>query len=295
MSGFSPEWLALREPVDHRSRNQGLLAALQTRFADRAAIAVVDLGCGTGSNLRATAPYLGRTQRWLLVDHDARLLAVAREQLMAWADAVEQQGDALRLEKGGRELAITFKRADLAADLEDALPDGVDLVTAAALFDLVSISWIGRFARAVASRNAAFYTALTYNGVEIWEPPHPADADILAAFNDHQASDKGFGPSAGPHATDALAREFRALGYDVRTGDSPSRLDEPPLIRDVVDCVVQAARDTGLVAEDRIADWRAARSSAATCIIGHTDLLATPPLTPRAAARAADPPRRDDA
>jgi SAM-dependent methyltransferase len=293
MSGFSPEWLALREPVDHRSRNQDLLAALRTRFADRTTIAV-DLGCGTGSNLRATAPYLGRKQHWLLVDHDARLLAVAREQLTAWADAAEEQGDALRLEKGGREMAVTFKRADLAADLETVLPDGVDLVTAAALFDLVSVSWIEQFSRAVVSRNAAFYTALTYNGVEIWEPPHPADAGILAAFNDHQASDKGFGPSAGPRATDALVRDFRALGYDVRTGDSPSRLHEPPLIRDVVDCVVQAARDTGLVAEQRIADWRAARFSAATCIIGHTDLLATPPSRP-AAPRAKGLPRRGGA
>ena len=278
MSGFSPEWLALREPVDHRSRNQDLLAALRTKFAVREAITVVDLGCGTGSNLRATAPYLGRSQRWLLVDHDPDLLAVAREQLIAWANAAEEQGDALRLEQDGRELVVTFRRADLAADLEAVLADGVDLVTAAALFDLVSISWIGRFARAVAGRRATFYTALTYDGVEIWDPPHPADGDILAAFNDHQTNDKGFGPSAGPRATDALMRHFRALGYDVRTGDSPSHLGikEAPLIRDVVDCVVQAARDTGRVAEERIEDWRAARSARATCIIGHTDLLATP-------------------
>ena len=277
MSGFSPEWLALREPVDHRSRNADVLAALQAAFAHREHLAVVDLGCGTGSNLRAAAPHLGRRQQWLLVDHDPNLLAAAREQVAAWADALEAQGDILRLKNGGRDLVVTFRRADLAADLEDVLADGVDLVTAAALFDLVSISWIERFARAVASRRAAFYTALTYNGIEIWNPPHSADADILAAFNDHQTNDKGFGPSAGPRATDALARDFLALGYHVKTGDSPSRLYEPPLIRDVVDCVVEAARDTGRVTEDRLADWLGARSAGATCIIGHTDLLAIPP------------------
>jgi len=276
VSAFSPEWLALREPADRRSRNKGILAALRGAFAKREAITVVDLGCGTGSNLRATSPWLGRKQHWLLVDHDPHLLAAARQQSAAWADAVEEQGDTLRIKKEGRELVVAFRQSDLATDLEDVL-EGVDLVTAAALFDLVSVSWIEWFAHAVASRRAAFYTALTYNGVEIWHPPHPADADILAAFNDHQTSDKGFGPSAGPRATDALTRDFVALGYNVRTGDSPSRLHEAPLIRDVVDCVVAAARHTGRLAEDRIAEWLAARSAGATCIIGHTDLLATPP------------------
>jgi SAM-dependent methyltransferase len=288
MSGFSPEWLALREPADHRSRNTDVLAALRAAFAQRDEMTIVDLGCGTGSNLRATAHWLGRKQHWLLVDHDPRLLAAARQQLAAWADAAEERNGTLRLKKEDQSLTVAFREADLAADLESVLDNGVGLVTAAALFDLVSIAWIERFVRAIASRHAAFYTALTYDGVEIWHPPHPADADILAAFNAHQASDKGFGPSAGPQATEVLARGLRALGYDVRTGDSPSHLHEAPLIRDVVDCVTQAALDTGRVPEDRIANWRAARSNGATCIIGHTDLLAIPPAT--RAPRAEDPP-----
>ena len=276
MSGFSPEWLALREPADHRSRNADVLAALQAAFAHREHLTIVDLGCGTGSNLRATAPHLPLRQKWVLVDHDAKLLAAARERLGAWADAVEEQGDDLRLAKDRRRLTVAFRQADLAADLEDVLVDAVDLVTAAALFDLVSVAWIERFARAVAARRAAAYAALTYDGVEIWSPPHAADADILAAFNDHQRRDKGFGPSAGPDAPEALARAFRALPYNVQTGASPTPLHEAETIREVVDCVVAAARDTGRLGEDRLADWLAARRAGTTCTIGHTDLLALP-------------------
>ena len=292
MSGFSPEWLALREPVDHRSRNIDILALLRDAFANRESLTIADLGCGTGSNLRATAPHLPRRQEWLLVDHDPKLLAAARVQLTAWADAVEEGFETLKIRKDGRELVVAFREADLAADLDDVLADGVDLVTAAALFDLVSVSWIEHFARAVARRGGAFYTALTYDGVEIWTPPHPADADMLAAFNDHQEWDKGFGPSAGPKAVEVMARAFRAHDYDVAIGDSPSHLKEAPLIRDVVECVAAAVRDTGQVAGHRIADWIAVRSNGATCIIGHTDLLAIPPPTRKAAARAADPPGR---
>ncbi|HEU4519792.1 MAG TPA: SAM-dependent methyltransferase, partial [Microvirga sp.] len=83
---FSPEWLDRREPVDHRSRNPDLLAALARRFAGRDRLAVVDLGCGAGSNLRALAPFLPERQSWRLVDHDPALLAAARERLAAWAD-----------------------------------------------------------------------------------------------------------------------------------------------------------------------------------------------------------------
>ncbi|HKH34927.1 MAG TPA: hypothetical protein VKA80_12340, partial [Beijerinckiaceae bacterium] len=64
MSGFSADWLALREPADHRARNRELLAQLRARFAGQEAVTVVDLGSGTGSNLRACAPQLAPRQRW---------------------------------------------------------------------------------------------------------------------------------------------------------------------------------------------------------------------------------------
>ena len=291
MNGFSPEWLALREPADHRGRSEEVLAALRRRFAERDEVRVIDLGCGTGSNLRATAPYLPHRQTWILVDHDPKLLASAREQLCAWADTADVRNDALRIRKDGFELAVAFRNADLAADFENVLTEPFDLVTAAALFDLVSIAWIERFACAVARRRAAAYTALNYNGVEIWTPPHAADADVLAAFNAHQTGDKGFGPSAGPAASAALARAFRALAYEVMTGDSPTPLEEASVIREVVECVVEAARETGRVPHERLADWRAARATGAACTIGHTDLLAAPRIF-KASARAANLPDR---
>lgn len=278
MSGFSPDWLALREPADHRARNRDLLAMLRSAFADRDALTVVDLGCGTGSNLRATAPPLPRRQDWRLVDHDAGLLRAARDRLIAWADSAERSGDGLKLSKGGCDLTVSFMQADLAAGSAAALGGRPDLVTAAALFDLVSLPWADDFARRVAEGNVTFYTALTYNGVETWHPPHRDDADMLAAFHAHQARDKGFGPSAGPGATDVLARAFEARGYSVKTGPSPWRLGETEqaLIRELAAGAAQAVRETGQVSEERISAWLRTRSEGASCTIGHTDLLATP-------------------
>jgi SAM-dependent methyltransferase len=264
MSGFDPAWLSLREPVDHRSRNAALLEAVAARFAGREGITVVDLGCGTGSNLRALAPRLGARQRWTLVDHDPALLPVAKARVA---------GD-----PATRGIEVAFAQADLSADLERALADTPDLVTAAALFDLVSEAFIERFVEAVTARRATFYTALSYDGTERWDPPHPADAAMHGAFLRHQARDKGFGPAAGPGATQALVSAFLAHGYRVATGDSPWVLgpEDAELIAANAAGIAQAARETGDVPGDEIDAWLAARRTAAACTIGHQDLLAVP-------------------
>lgn len=208
MSGFSPEWLALREGADHRARDGHLAIRLAEALQKRPTITVVDIGCGTGSNIRATYAALGREQAWTLVDYDPKLLAAARKTLMQWADQGEEHGDGLQLKKSGKTLRVAFRQVDLNADLGAALGDAPDLVTAAALFDLCSAPFIDRFAAEVARRKATFYTTLTYNGVQRWTPAHPADDAMSDAFHAHQKTDKGFGIAAGPDAPARLKRAF---------------------------------------------------------------------------------------
>ena len=101
MSGFDPAWLDLREGADHRARNGDVLATCAAHFATRDHVRVVDLGCGSGSNLRALAPHLPVRQSWRLVDHDSILLDAARARLARWAETAEETGDGtLRLLRG---------------------------------------------------------------------------------------------------------------------------------------------------------------------------------------------------
>ncbi|MGE0701276.1 MAG: SAM-dependent methyltransferase [Hyphomicrobiaceae bacterium] len=278
MSGFSPEWLALREPVDHRSRDAALAAELGGYFAGRASIRVVDLGCGTGSNLRGTFDVLPREQHWTLIDYDPRLLEEARRAITAWADEARPAlaGDALVVIKGGRRLTIETRQVDLNTDLDRALEPAPDLVTASAFFDLCSPQFIGRFVAAVVARRAAFFTVLTYNGQQSWTPTHPADAAMRSAFVAHQGGDKGFGPSAGAAAAPALGATFQAAGYVVMEADTPWLLGaaDRRLIGELQEGFASAVAETGAVDAARIASWRAlARTSA---VVGHTDTLALP-------------------
>ena len=274
MSGFSPEWLALREPVDHRSRDARLAGKLSGHFAGRPKITVVDLGCGTGSNIRATSLLLPSEQHWTLVDYDARLLAAARQRLAGWAETCEREGDGLRLQKSGKTLHVAFRQADLTTELDAALGAAPDLVTASALFDLCSTSFNARFAAAVAARRAAFYTVLTYNGVQTWAPAHPADPALAEAFHAHQKTDKGFGVSAGPDAPKALADAFTSAGMDVHEGDSPWVLGaaDQRLIDDLARGFADAVAEHAAVPAAAIEAWRTIARSAA--VVGHTDTLA---------------------
>jgi trans-aconitate methyltransferase len=90
VSGFSAEWLDLREPFDARARATSPVTELKrhvTAGTSAAPLAIVDLGAGAGSNLRFLAPRLGGVQRWRLVDHDSRLLEAALTTTQAWAAA----------------------------------------------------------------------------------------------------------------------------------------------------------------------------------------------------------------
>jgi SAM-dependent methyltransferase len=279
MSGFAANWLALRESADRNARNRDVLAAVRQYFESRQTLRIVDLGCGTGANLRAFAATLPVSQHWRLVDDDTALLAAARTELRAWAADHSEAEDRLELKQFGRHLEIAFEKTNLAIGVEGIFEPTPGLATATAFFDLVSPAWIAGFCRALAAGGLPLYAVLTYDGSEKWTPPHAADAAVLAAFHSHQGRDKGFGPAAGPHAAALLRENLQQAGYEIVSGASPWLLDaatDPGLIAALVEGTASAVAETGLVPEaDRLA-WRSARLAAHNCAIGHVDLFAWP-------------------
>ena len=277
---FSADWLALREPADHAAVNPDVRAALTARFAQRQSITVVDLGSGAGSNLRGTCAALPKQQHWTLVDYDPKLLAAAKVILAQWADTAASEGNTLLLTKADKHLTVQFREADLSTGDYTGVLAKADLVTAAALFDLVSIQNIEALAHTIVSNRQTFLTVLTYDGHANWQPVHPADAAIRDAFNAHQRTDKGFGPASGAGGTTALAKAFYARGFRVLRGTSPWMVDKRygTLRHDLDTGFANAVRETGKVNEADIASWLAMRiaSQEGVSIIGHEDLLAVP-------------------
>jgi len=267
MSGFAPEWLALREGADHRSINHAVRRTLLEHVTPQSTISIADLGCGTGSNFRSLAPEISARQSWLLIDHDPKLLQLAAAMTADLANA--------------RHIEVRVHQTDLSSGDLSGVAEQSDLITAAALFDLVSPGVINTMVRSIAEAGTAFYTVLTYDGMAAWLPEHALNSTLREAFNTHQQTDKGFGAAAGPHATDVLATAFTRHGYRIVRGKSPWVLDSnlatlrAEADRGWVDAVVELGAITSKDAEQ----WLGARqdNDAAVSIVGHEDLLALPP------------------
>lgn len=256
MSGFDAAWLALREPTDHAARS----ASLAARFAAAQGPEpyVVDLGAGSGSNLRYLAPLLPPAQRWLLVDHDPALLAAAAA-------------------RSGATGNVACRALDLARELP-AVP-GRTGVTASALLDLTSAAWLDELARW--SGDAPMLMALSVDGRLAWQPADPDDDAIRRHFFAHQRADKGFGTALGPDATTHLARRLEAAGRQVFLEPSDWRLgaEQAPLLAATLDGMVAAVAEiAGAAAGARWAALRRRQLAAGELrlTVGHVDLLALP-------------------
>lgn len=271
-SQFDGDWLSLREPADHAARDAGLAeeaAAWLRRHRPESSPQVVDVGCGSGSNVRYLAGVLPANVQWLLVDQDAALLARARHSLPGL------HGDE----------RVDFRQCRLSADtLAQRLPPAPALVTASALLDLVTTPWLAALADYVAGANAALLVVLTYAGDFGLSPADSDEAWVRDQINAHQQGDKGEGEALGPAAAEALATLLRDKGYQVRLATSPWQLS--PESQDLQSALLagwhEAALEQAPADQARVQAWARRRQALidqgdSSITVHHLDLLALPP------------------
>ena len=266
MESFSAEWLALREPADHAARAHDLTSEIANRLARRSGGRVIDIGCGTGSNVRYLLPRLPFMAYWTLVDHDVTLLDTARRVL---APRIEATGAVLE--------TVAMDLTDL-----DALPlENCALVTASAFLDLVSPEWLQRLAARCRETKAHVLAALNYDGRMSCDPPDRDDEWIRALVNAHQRTDKGFGPALGPAATGEAEAAFADAELLVSSSDWKLRADAAALQRRLVDGWALAAVEVAPAEAERVEHWRARRlehlhARGSSMVVGHLDLAVFP-------------------
>ncbi|CAM5196793.1 hypothetical protein CDEF62S_03275 [Castellaniella defragrans] len=274
-SCFAADWLALREPVDHRSRAAELVAPLRHHLLDRGSrpVTIVDLGAGAGSNQRYLSAHLGVPARWILLDRDAGLLARAVPSEAAGNASGDAPGP-----------LVTTRTFDLSEPLAPVL-EGADLVTASALLDLVSNDWIRALCKTCAGAGAAVLMALTVDGRVEFSDRDPLDRRVAGWVAQDQRREKGLGLALGAGAPAALKQALETRGYRViaRASDWVLGEADETLAGALIDGWREAARRQCPRDEvATVADWAARRERAIAqdgvlLRVGHVDVLGLPP------------------
>jgi hypothetical protein len=284
-------WLRLREPADVAARSVALtrtIADAATVIAPGTPLCLLDLGTGTGSNIRYLAARLRGPQRWLAVDRNAVLLEELPGRMASWAAA---SGYEVRTERGHCivggphfECDIETQEQNIGAMDDPRLFAGRHIVTASALLDLVSKSWLRALAAQCDTQHALALLTITYNGRFACTPSEPDDAMVRDLMNRHQKTDKGLGgPAAGPDAGALAEQCFLDQGY--RVGREPSDWTLGPAEREVqrllIDGWAKAATEMAPECAAAIVQWHTRRlshveSDQSRIVVGHDDVAAWP-------------------
>lgn len=264
MSGFSSDWLALREPLDLAARDRTVEAAFLERVPS-AAPKMLDLASGAGSTVAALRDHLPEDTRWLLTDYDPGLLEVAASRWSA---------------TGSGDLATLG--IDLASDVE-ALPFAeVDAISTSAFLDLVSEPFLKRLVTCVTGAGKPFLASLSYDGRIGFEPAAALDATMRNALNSDQLSDKGFGNALGPGAAACAIGLFRSAGYQVVQARSDWEIGPSGtgFLEEFLSGWSRVGVKYGATREE-VDAWcsghlRQARSGDFNCMVGHIDFAAFP-------------------
>lgn len=266
---YASSWLDLREPADAAARATELIDVLRGHLAGVPDPVILDIGCGTGSMARWLAPRLGGRQHWIMQDHDADLLDFAAASMIGTGAAITvetRQGDITKL---------------AAADLE-----GVSLVTASALLDLLDANDAGRIAEACIASGTPALLTLSVSGRAELTPAEPLDGPLNSAFNAHLRHHVAGRTLLGADAAETVAAAFTERGATVQVVPSLWRLgpDQRALTAEWLRGWVAAAstrlgRDAAV--EHEIDDYLSRRLAQAAAgelavTVHHADLLALP-------------------
>ena len=262
MSGFSSTWLALREPIDHAARSETVISALTHFFLNEEIVRITDIGSGTGSTIRALRPFM-HNATWHLIDNDASLLNQAR------SHAQDQH--------------VICTNADLSSDLTSLKTPKPDLITTSAFLDLVSLEWLASLVQMLKEQQLPFYAALSYDGHASTSLESPEEKLVIDAFNQHQKTDKGFGPALGPDAAITAVELFEEAGFLITLDQSDwqASTDDTEFMKMLLSGWKEAALEIAPDDSGAIGTWfeacmQAINQRVLKVRVGHKDFLAVP-------------------
>lgn len=189
-------YLEAKRTVDERALDGRVRRALLDALPERPR--VFEAGCGTGATVPRLLEWGIEPDRYVGVDRDAGVVAFARD--VRPAELRRRGYDAVDTETGFRlgDATFEFRVGDALQSATDRAGTA-DLLVAQAFADLVPLDdLLAAVERALAPGGLA-YLPVTFDGGTVFQPDHPADDAVVAAYHDHIDATAGRDSRAGRH------------------------------------------------------------------------------------------------
>ena len=213
----------MRVEYDEASRST-VLADHLNKLSKKHEIDLIDLCCGTGSFLMWALNKNISFQNCILVDYDIKLLKSIKSNLRAHLKSkytIQSNTNNLNLliKKNSKTISsVSIEKYD--CDEYSHKNKTLHVISYSAALDLMSKSSIDIALKKI-KKNNILYFSLCFNGLVKWTPTNTFDKYILAFFNNHQRSDKGFGSALGHKSIEFLKKKARDLNLNITVTDSP--------------------------------------------------------------------------
>jgi SAM-dependent methyltransferase len=222
MAATFRDYLDAKFALDERSLNPAVRSAFLSSLRDRPALALLDLGTGSGASIwRLLNANLAADLEITAVDLDTDLLDLAFKRMVVLLGArgfkVWTSPGSLRGERGKRRVAIDFVRAEL-PDFGHEGPGRYDAVMAQALMDLLPAPLMTKRIAGWLRSRGVFYASLNYDGGTTLFPMYPdsgLEDRILGLYDASMERQLAGQPCGGARSGRRLHAALRETGFEV--------------------------------------------------------------------------------
>jgi len=227
-NSFETNWLDRRYHYDNAARDKKVEKACLKYLQNKSSVTILDIGSGTGSNCLYFLEKMPAIQNWIFVEHDERLSKYAldriKKQVTKTGYSIKEESQKLTLQKENRQIEISYI-TDSFLDLDKKVDlSTVDLVTAGAVFDLLSFKQFVDIASIILENEIALLATMNYAEMN-FSPVEASDVLFIEKYEKHMSRPQEFGKAMGKDCSRSLVKFFRKHQKDIVYGASVWRLN----------------------------------------------------------------------
>jgi len=220
---FDVSWLNDRYPFDAAAREKKLEKEVLSFLEGKEEIHLVDAGAGTGANFLYFTERLPANQKWYLIEQNSHLKNATLKRLSDYATyhkyPFERKKNQVVIHSGTRIVEIQIINGSL-TDLDQLIPlQGIDLLLANAVFDLLTSRQFDRFFRQTIEFQIPLYTTLNYEKM-VFLPDDPFDEIFIRIYNEHMEREQSFGEAMGIKAPTIILEKYAKKNWQCQSAES---------------------------------------------------------------------------